>query len=83
MLATDNNTNYSVCGPMDLQLDTQMTDTIKGFIKINQDILNIPGLSKEQRSELIELGIELNNLELQNDKTKTKVRLLDIFNKLD
>ena len=68
---------------MDLQVNKQMTDTIKGFITINQDILSIPGLSNEQRSDLIELGNQLNNLELQTDKTKIKIQLLDIFNKLD
>jgi F0F1-type ATP synthase alpha subunit len=68
---------------MDLQVKKQMTDTIKGFITINQDILNIPGLSNEQRSNIIKLGNQLNNLELQTDKTKIKIQLLDIFNKLD
>ena len=68
---------------MDLQVNKQMTDTIKGFITINQDILSIPGLSNEQRSDLIKLGNQLNNLELQTDKTKIKMQLLDIFNKLD
>ena len=68
---------------MDLQVNKQMTDTIKGFITINQDILSIPGLSNEQRSDLIELGNQLNNLELRTDKTKIKIQLLDIFNKLD
>ena len=68
---------------MDLQANKQMTDTIKGFITINQDILSIPGLSNEQRSDLIKLGNQLNNLELQTDKTKIKIQLLDIFNKLD
>ena len=68
---------------MDLQVNKQMTDTIKGFITINQDILSIPGLSNEQRSDLIKLGNKLNNLELQTDKTKIKIQLLDIFNKLD
>jgi hypothetical protein len=68
---------------MDLQVNKQMTDTIKGFITINQDILSIPGLSNEQRSDLIKLGTQLNNLELQTDKTKIKIQLLDIFNKLD
>jgi|KBSMisStandDraft_5_1062788.scaffolds.fasta_scaffold725467_1 F0F1-type ATP synthase alpha subunit len=68
---------------MDLQVKKQMTDTIKGFITINQDILSIPGLSNEQRSDLIKLGNQLNNLELQTDKTKIKIQLLDIFNKLD
>jgi hypothetical protein len=68
---------------MDLQVNKQMTDTIKGFITINQDILSIPGLSNEQRSDLIKLGNQLNNLELQTDKTKIKIQLLDIFNKLD
>jgi len=68
---------------MDLQVKKQMTDTIKGFITINQDILSIPGLSNEQRRDLIKLGNQLNNLELQTDKTKIKIQLLDIFNKLD
>jgi len=68
---------------MDLQVNKQMTDTIKGFITINQDILSIPGLSNEQRRDLIKLGNQLNNLELQTDKTKIKIQLLDIFNKLD
>jgi len=68
---------------MELQVNKQMTDTIKGFITINQDILSIPGLSNEQRSDLIKLGNQLNNLELQTDKTKIKIQLLDIFNKLD
>jgi hypothetical protein len=68
---------------MDLQVNKQMTDTIKGFITINQDILSIPGLSNEQRSDLIKLGSQLNNLELQTDKTNIKIQLLDIFNKLD
>jgi F0F1-type ATP synthase alpha subunit len=68
---------------MDLQVNKQMADTIKGFITINQDILSIPGLSNEQRSDLIKLGNQLNNLELQTDKTKIKIQLLDIFNKLD
>jgi hypothetical protein len=68
---------------MNLQVNKQMTDTIKGFITINQDILSIPGLSNEQRSDLIKLGNQLNNLELQTDKTNIKIQLLDIFNKLD
>jgi hypothetical protein len=68
---------------MDLQVKKQITDTIKGFITINRDILTIPGLSNEQRSNLIKLGNQLNNLELQTDKTKIKIQLLDIFNKLD
>ena len=68
---------------MDLQVNKQMTDTIKGFITINLDILSIPDLSNEQRSNIIKLGNQLNNLELQTDKTKIKIQLLDIFNKLD
>jgi len=68
---------------MELQVKKQMMDTIKGFITINQDILNIPSLSNKQRSNIIKLGNQLNNLELQTDESKIKIQLLDIFNKLD
>ncbi|MGI8718980.1 MAG: hypothetical protein ACR2KF_00470 [Nitrososphaeraceae archaeon] len=58
-------------------------EMIQGFIKINQDILNIPDLSNEQRNNLVKLGNELNNLSYQRDETKIEIQLLDIFKRLN
>jgi SPX domain protein involved in polyphosphate accumulation len=83
-LATDNNISSSVEAPMKLQLEAQpMREMIQGFIKINQDILNISDLSSQQRKDLAKLGNELSNLGYQSAETKVKVQLLDIFNRLD
>lgn len=69
---------------MNLQLGAlSMREMIHGFIKINQDILNILDLSNEQRNDLVKLGNELNTLDSQRDETKIKIELLDIFNTLN
>jgi hypothetical protein len=69
---------------MNSQQETrQMGKIIQGFIEINQDMLNIPDLSNEQRDHLLNLGNELKNLEYQGDETKIKNRLLDVFNRLN
>ncbi|CAN5441690.1 hypothetical protein BH18THE1_BH18THE1_09620 [soil metagenome] len=69
---------------MNLQLEAQpMREMIQGFIKINQDILNISDLSGPQRNDLVKLGNELSNLSYQRDEATMRTQLMDIFNKLD
>jgi hypothetical protein len=69
---------------MSLQLNLQpMRKMVQGFIKINQDVLNIPNLSSEQRTNLMKLATELNILEREVDESKIKFHLPNIFNRLD
>ena len=59
---------------MNLQLEARsLREMIQGLVKINQDILNTPDLSNEQRNDLVKLGNELNNLGQQADETKLKL----------
>jgi hypothetical protein len=60
-----------------------MRKMVQGFIKINQDVLNIPDLSSEQRTNLMKLANELNILEREVDESKIKFQLPNIFNRLD
>jgi len=69
---------------MNLQLEiTQIRETIKGFIEINQDILNSCYLSNEQRRDLVKLENELSNLGYESNESKIKIQLIDIFNNLN
>jgi hypothetical protein len=69
---------------MSMQLNLQpMRNMVQGFIKINQDVLNIPDLSSEQRTNLMKLANELNILEREVDESKIKFQLPHIFNRLD
>ncbi len=69
---------------MNLQLEiTQIRETIKGFIEINQDILNSRYLSNEQRRDLVKLENELSNLGYESNESKIKIQLIDIFNGLN
>jgi len=69
---------------MNLQLEiTQIRETIKGFIEINQDILNSRYLSNGQRRDLVKLENELSNLGYESNESKIKIQLIDIFNRLN
>jgi len=69
---------------MNLQLEiTPIRETIKGFIEINQDILNSLYLSNEQREDLIKLENELSNLGYESNESKIKIQLIEILNRLD
>jgi hypothetical protein len=69
---------------MNLQLEiTRIRETIKGFIEINQDILNSWYLSNEQRRDLVKLENELSNLGYESNESKIKIQLIDIFNRLN
>jgi hypothetical protein len=73
---------------MNLQLEITpiretIRETIRGFIEINQDILNSQYLSNEQRRDLVKLESELSNLGYESNENKIKIQLIDIFNRLN
>jgi hypothetical protein len=69
---------------MNLQLEiTPIRETIKGFIEINQGILNSRYLLNEQRRDLVKLKNELSNLGYESNESKIKFQLIDIFNRLN
>jgi hypothetical protein len=73
---------------MNLQLEITpiretIRETIRGFIEINQDILNSRYLSNEQRRDLVKLENELSNLGYESNESKIKIELIDIFNRLN
>jgi hypothetical protein len=73
---------------MNLQLEITpiretIRETIRGFIEINQDILNSQYLSNEQRRDLVKLENELSNLGYESNESKIKIELIDIFNRLN
>jgi hypothetical protein len=56
---------------------------IQALIKIQEDMLKIPGLSNKQKHDIKELSQELDALILEKDDTKIKLQLIDIMNRLD
>ena len=60
-----------------------MREMIRGFIEINQQVLDTPNISSGQRDNLAKLENELKCLYYQKDETKIQSQLLDIFNGLN
>jgi F0F1-type ATP synthase alpha subunit len=58
-------------------------EMIQALIKIQEDMLKIPGLSNKQKHDIKELSQELDALILEKDDTKIKLQLIDIMNRLD
>jgi hypothetical protein len=58
-------------------------EMIQALIKIQEDMLKIPGLSNKQKPDIKELSQELDALILEKDDTKIKLQLIDIMNRLD
>jgi hypothetical protein len=56
---------------------------IQGFIKIQEDILEIPGLSVKQLDDIKKLRRGLNNLNLQTNDAKVKLELVDFMNSMN
>jgi hypothetical protein len=56
---------------------------IQGFIKIQEDILEIPGLSVKQLDDIKKLRRGLNNLNLQMNDAKVKLELVDFMNSMN
>ena len=56
---------------------------IQGFIKIQEDILEIPGLSVKQLDDIKKLRRGLNNLNLQTNDAKVKLQLVDFMNSMN
>jgi F0F1-type ATP synthase alpha subunit len=58
-------------------------EMIQALIKIQEDMLKIPGLSNKQKHDIKELSQELDALILEKDDAKIKLQLIDIMNRLD
>ena len=56
---------------------------IQGFIKIQEDILEIPGLSVKQLDDIKKIRRGLNNLNLQTNDAKVKLELVDFMNSMN
>jgi hypothetical protein len=56
---------------------------IQGFIKIQEDILEIPDLSVKQLDDIKKLRRGLNNLNLQTNDAKVKLELVDFMNSMN
>ena len=69
--------------PMMLNADSEYVKRmIQDFIKIQEDILKIPGLSIEQKDDIKKLGQQLDGLSLHTEDIKMKTALIDILNNL-
>jgi F0F1-type ATP synthase alpha subunit len=55
---------------------------IQALIKVQEDMLKIPGLSNKQKDDIMKLRQELNALNLQTDESNFKLQLIDIMNRL-
>jgi F0F1-type ATP synthase alpha subunit len=53
---------------------------IQALIKVQEDMLKIPGLSNKQKDDIMKLRQELNALNLQTDESNFKLQLIDIMN---
>ena len=58
-------------------------EMIQALIKIQEDMLKIPGLSNKQKHDIKELSQELDALILEKDDAKIKLQLIDTMNRLD
>jgi hypothetical protein len=58
-------------------------EMIQALIKIQEDMLKIPGLSNKQKHDIKKLSHELDGLILEKDDAKIKLQLADIMNRLD
>jgi hypothetical protein len=56
---------------------------IQGFIKIQEDILEIPDLSVKQRDDIKKLRHGLDTLNLQKNDAKVKLELVDFMNSMN
>ena len=56
---------------------------IQGFIKIEEDMLKIPGLSFQQVNDIKKLRQELDALSLQNNDAKVKGELIEFMNSMN
>jgi hypothetical protein len=56
---------------------------IQGFIKIQEDILEIPDLSVNQLDDIKKLRRGLDNLNLQTNDAKAKLELVDFMNSMN
>jgi hypothetical protein len=56
---------------------------IQGFIKIQEDILEIPDLSVKQLDDIKKLRRGLDNLNLQTNVAKVKLELVDFMNSMN
>jgi hypothetical protein len=56
---------------------------IQGFIKIQEDILEIPDLSVKQIDDIKKLRQGLDTLNLQTNDTKIKLELVDFMNSMN
>jgi hypothetical protein len=56
---------------------------IQGFIKIQEDILEIPDLSVKQLDDIKKLRRGLDNLNLQTNDAKVKLELVDFMNSMN
>jgi F0F1-type ATP synthase alpha subunit len=56
---------------------------IQALIKVQEDMLKIPGLSNKQKDDIMKLRQELNALNLQTDESNFKLQLIDIMNRLN
>ena len=59
------------------------TEMIQALIKIQEDMLKIPGISNKQSNDIKQLGQALDALKLEKDDAKIKPQLIDIMNRLD
>jgi hypothetical protein len=58
-------------------------EMIQALIKIQEDMLKIPGLSNKQKNDIKKRSQELDALILEKDDAKIKLQLIDIMNRLD
>ena len=58
-------------------------EMIQALIKIQEDMLKIPGLSNKQKHDIKKISQELDTLILEKDDAKIKLQLMDIMNRLD
>jgi hypothetical protein len=56
---------------------------IQGFIKIQEDILEIPDLSVKQLDDIKKLRHGLDTLNLQKNDAKVKLELVDFMNSMN
>ena len=56
---------------------------IQGFIKIQEDILEIPDLSVKQLDDIKKLRRGLDNLNLQTNDAKVKLEFVDFMNSMN
>jgi F0F1-type ATP synthase alpha subunit len=69
---------------MTVSSESQFTrEMIQALIKIQEDMLKIPGLSNNQKHDIKKLSQELDALILEKDDAKIKLQLIDIMNRLD